>query len=491
MNVLVSSRWLPGTTRIIVLIGLIFSANAQTVTLEDFGYQNMKVNGHPALGARPLLTILLDLADTGTFAHDNAYYDNLVFNPFNTNAAGVRSVNGFMLVNSHARFSLARAGAGLLGPLSLPAEERTQAITNDIMRGGFALVAATRAGFDFAPFDENADGRITSDELILLIFDNLNQADSGAARWANTAGINGGEFTPPGSPVAFKMEVAQMTQRVSFATLCHELSHVLGTKDLYGIWNVTCHSLGYTLMSCTIRGADDMSSYGLDSWHKMQLGWVEPRIRSLATGGVETVTAAQSLEATDAPIILYNPARGPREFFLIEYRTRTSPWGSGYEDDLPSSGLGIWHVVHDANKNLMQWVGVGQSVWLEGQPNLQRGADADMLWTGNTTTPFLRWSDGTNITSTATRLWVRNFNPGDGSLTFEWLTASDTWVDFHYHGTESGSFAQPFNTLAEAVNAASRGGTVKFKQAGASAEILSISKPLYLQTLGGPVTIGR
>jgi hypothetical protein len=35
------------------------------------------------------------------------------------------------------------------------------------------------------------------------------------------------------------------------------------------------------------------------------------------------------------------------------------------------------------------------------------------------------------------------------------------------------------------------GGTVKFKQSGESAEALSITKPLDLQALGGPVTIGR
>ena len=125
---------------------------------------------------------------------------------------------------------------------------------------------------------------------------------------------------------------------------------------------------------------------------------------------------------------------------------------------------------------------------LEGQPNLQPGADANLLWTSNTTTRFLTWSDGT---VTPTRITVRSFNPGDGNITFEWTTASDTWVDFQFNGTELGTFVQPFNTLGEAVNAASHGGTVKFKQSGASAETLTISKRLNLQAVGGPVTIGQ
>jgi hypothetical protein len=58
-------------------------------------------------------------------------------------------------------------------------------------------------------------------------------------------------------------------------------------------------------------------------------------------------------------------------------------------------------------------------------------------------------------------------------------------------GTETGSFDEPFDTLAKGVDAVSRGGTLKFKQSGTSAETLSILKPLDLQALGGPVTIGR
>jgi hypothetical protein len=81
--------------------------------------------------------------------------------------------------------------------------------------------------------------------------------------------------------------------------------------------------------------------------------------------------------------------------------------------------------------------------------------------------------------------------PDGRELIFEWITASDTWADFQYIGAELGTFAQPFNTLGEAANAASHGGTVKFKTGGASTETLTISKRLALQVLGGPVTIGQ
>ena len=277
-----------------------------------------------------------------------------------------------------------------------------------------------------------------------------------------------------------------MTQRVSFATLCHELSHVLGTRDLYGLWNITCHNNQYTLMSCTITNPDDMRSYHLDAWHKLQLGWIEPRIRSLSDGGIESIPAAQSL-AADGPVILHDPARGPSEFFLVEYRSRTSPWGIEYEDSLPSEGLGVWHVVHDADKNLMDWANVGQSVWLEGQPALQRGQDTNLLWTANTTTPPLVWLNGT---PSPTRIHVRPFNSGDGYLTFEWWTDAESWVDFANFGFENGSFANPYNTLAEGVAAAAYGGRLRVK-AGSSREAITISKRVSLEAFDGPVTVGR
>jgi M6 family metalloprotease-like protein len=488
MNGLSTSRLPLRAAWLVFIHAAIVSAGAQPATLEGFGYQNMKVNGTPALGARPTLVILLDLAASGGFAHPSAYYDNLVFNPFNTNAAGVRSLNGYMIVNSHARFSLTRAGPGLVGPLQLPADQLAKALTNDVMRAGFALAAAVNAGVNFASYDANADGRITVNEFAVLAFDNINPKPEGATRWANPDGVNGAEFTPAGSSVSIGMNVGLLAQQAGFGTICHEFAHAaLNADDLYGGANgqTVCYNEHYTPMSCTIGSPDDMLSFGLDAWHKLQLGWVEPRIRSLHAGGVETIAAAQIITATDAPIILHDPARGFGEFFLVEYRTSTSPAGAGYEDNLPSSGLGIWRVVHDANRNKFQYPDGTQSVTLAGQPNLQAGSDTNLLWTSNTTTPFLTWADGT---VTPTRITVKSFNPGNGSLAFEWITSADTWVDFQHFGLEQGSFETPFNTLAEGVAAASHGGTLKLK-AGIGTEQLTIAKRVTLEAVGGPVTV--
>jgi hypothetical protein len=68
--------------------------------------------------------------------------------------------------------------------------------------------------------------------------------------------------------------------------------------------------------------------------------------------------------------------------------------------------------------------------------------------------------------------------------------AIGTWVQFGYTGTELGTVTEPFNTLAEAVNAAPNGGLVNI-QAGTSNETITISKAVTLQAWYGTATIGQ
>ncbi len=67
---------------------------------------------------------------------------------------------------------------------------------------------------------------------------------------------------------------------------------------------------------------------------------------------------------------------------------------------------------------------------------------------------------------------------------------STKWVDFAYSGTESGTYAQPYNTIAEAVAAAGAGYTICIK-GGTTGETLTIDKNVYLEAAGGTVTVGE
>jgi hypothetical protein len=151
----------------------------------------------------------------------------------------------------------------------------------------------------------------------------------------------------------------------------------------------------------------------------MQLGWSEPRIRTLRAAGTELLPAA-NLGRPDAPVILYDPARGVGEYFILEYRT-ASRAGLDYDEDVADTGLVIWHVQQNGNKQLLttpSLVNDGQpdmTMFAEGAPDFVRGGN--IAWHSQVTTRTLRWLDGS---STGVRLRARSFAPTDDGITIDW-----------------------------------------------------------------------
>ncbi|MDR7521062.1 MAG: hypothetical protein QN168_01220 [Armatimonadota bacterium] len=385
-----------------LVLALVPAEGAPEFTLRDFGHEKMKPPSSVSL-----LVITAQYAGRPPLAHTNAFYDELVFNQLRP-----PSVNGYFLENSRGRFFWSRAGQGIIGPLQLPAAVGQE--TNDNKRPARVIEAAVMSGFDFAPFDANRDGRVTASELAVLIIESY---PSGAARGTDPACIKAGS-----SSVSVCVTVLLVGDRPNLFLLAHELSHFLGTKDLYGRWGTNDNlNAGCTLMGPMIGGADGRESVHLDPWHKLQLGWAEPRIRSLAASGSETLQANNV--ATDSAVILYDPARGPNEYFIVEYRAPGQP-GFHYDRNVCGEGVAIWHVLHDRDKNpatvpnLTGGEGNHLGVYLEAAPTLRRGGN--MLWGSRTTTPTLRWHDGS---MTRTTIRVGTFNPGATSVRIEWITS--------------------------------------------------------------------
>ncbi len=477
----------------------------RAVTAEDFGFGALKANGQPVIGSIPLLVIIYEMAN-GTSPDGStreplvpdlvAKMDRMIFNFF-----AFPSLNGYTLENSYGAFSWQRAG--VLGPVTLDATETTNLYaqtsdddgdgTNETgldAAAGFRYllgIVAAKTNYDFAQWDNNGDSIITQDELSVVVIGNNSHLESNGTS-SSRAGANrpiagGLNWAVPGQNVTLRGQIASLDNRTSFMTLTHELAHSLGTTDLYGNG---CFSSGLSLMTCTIYGSDDdHRTFHLDPWHKMRLAWLRPRIFTLGTGGITTIAASQRISA-ETPVILYDPAKGLSEYFIVEFRNNRLPGGDDHDQNLtdPSqatpftgaaAGMAVWHV-DLANGNSL--------TYHEAAPNFQMGGST--LWNGMT--PALRWSDGTE---TATRLNAAAMINDGRDLVFEWITASDTWAEVQYNGPEFGTFVQPFNTLGEAVNAASHGGTVKFKQGGSTAETLSIVKRVDLLAMNGPVTIGQ
>lgn len=628
-------------------LGLAHATSAPV--LEDFGYNQRKLHGQEARGARPMLVIVATFDTAPPLAHPLAYYDDMVFNFFNTN-----SINGYVLENSNARFFWTRANTGLVALTNLPVTQiRTNFPSDEAWISNVITQTMIRGIFDFAPFDADLNGFVQPGEMGILIISNdptitdrgtVPNSGSGANR--TTQVIKAGA-----SSVAVQMDypggATLLSDNVGFNVAAHEAGHLLGALDLYGSQGVT---VGQNLsLYCNrdfglapVLKFNDI--YHMDPWHKMWLGWAEPRIQSLRTGGVISLPATQATD-TNAPVVLYDPLKfgTTNEYFMLEYRTQSSTNGSSFDRNVAGNGLVIWHVVLDADKspflittpdagpyvgqagwfrcekcqglyygdqgstegpcpedgakhyhdpyadnNMMmissvsgssrqtgwKWckkcmslffgpnqassfcantsggvthdsAGSGdyslvigelsapgqhgwkwcskcqslffspnqtdsncpkdglqhngssssdyavvpshyhRSVFTAGAPDLTQGGN--LVWGSGMTTPYLKWLDGT---TTATKLFVRPFSPGDSFITIEWITDGDVWVDFLYAGTESGSFTQPFNTFAEGKVAVPHGGTLHIKS-GTTNETTSVSKRMKIQAYGGPVTIGR
>jgi len=446
------------TRFILYFAAMLLDPALRAQSLQDFGH------GAWATGStRSLLVVLANFATADPLGHDLAYFDDFVFN-----AQRRPSVNGYFQEVSNGRFTWRRAGA--IGPINFTAGELGANFTPDGMEFGLRRQLyhsnmvhriMTSGLFNFATADANQNGTVTTDELVIVVVS--------TDHWENTSNRGTGRVHPPGSSVAWDGSIVRLEPNNDFASVCHEIMHSLGAGDLYG---GQCLSIRLTLMSCTITSPENPAIYHLDPWHKMLFGWSEPRLRQLRTGGKETIAAAQLGQPT-APLLLFNSSMGASDYFLVEYRTRTTPSGSGYDANVAGNGMVVWHFVST------------QPLVAEGSPSLNRGGTTP--WPGNATTPYL-----TNGTTTATRLFVRPFNIGDASITVEWLTESETWVDFvrPFFRPEFGTFDNPFDTVAEGQTFASHGGTLWIK-AGSSRETPLLTKRMTVQAYDGPVTIGR
>ncbi len=309
-------------TVVTLLLGLALSLGgvARATTLAEFGFGSMRVNGQLPLGTRPLLVIIANYQGAPEIAqHD---WDSLVFG-----SAGPSVANYYREI-SNGRFTW--NSAGLLRANFTQAERMTRAGHAQIVEAALAQ----NPGYRVLDFDADGDGTVRGSELSILILNNL---------------VDGGGQTVPVVVGPLSLQVSMVGHRDSLMTSCHELCHTLGAVDLYG--NTQNLHTGISLMGSTIVTDSNRGSFHLDPWHKLALGWSEPRIVSLRGNGQAILPAAQFKHA-DAPVLLFDPLRGTEEFYLLEYRTPAPPsGGAGFDANVTGQGLLIWHAWQSPDHN--------------------------------------------------------------------------------------------------------------------------------------------
>jgi M6 family metalloprotease-like protein len=253
----------------------------------------------------------------------------------------------------------------------------------DARTGAYLLetLAGVDGGFDFGAFDNDGPDGIPNSgdddgyvDAVAFQFLEISASCGGPAIWphrsrlqywnedvpfiTNDPAQGGGlikvnDYTIQSAVDCGGMEVQKAT------TIAHELGHVLGLPDLYdssqGLlpeqrrWVVGCWDLmAAGAWGCGTSNREDwVRPTHLGGWEKMLLGWV---------GGLETVPAVLDEEYTLEPIqdseqVLRIPLEpglpGSRgEYLLIEYRTK-----EGFDQDLPASGVLVYHVDPKIQRN--------------------------------------------------------------------------------------------------------------------------------------------
>ncbi|CCK25529.1 hypothetical protein BN159_1150 [Streptomyces davaonensis JCM 4913] len=347
-------------------------------TLEEFGHGSMRVGGRKALGPRPLVVVLMEWDDDGQNGflnllseHPLEYYEKLAFGhptpPFTTTPVNPASLTEYVQECSNGRFWFTRAG--VLGPVPMGAFGNPDELTH------VQKVAERIAGrFPYVLFgmDVDASSVVTADELVVLVVENHRY------RWPANRSTQSVPFTVRVFPVSvtktMELSLAFAGALTPFYQIGHEVTHSLGTRDMYNPGNMN-HLL--TLMGAYPFFSNDQVTVHLDAWHKLALGWCEPERVQLTAHGSALVLEI-SAERPDGAVILWHPSHGASEYFLLERRSPTG--GRKYDADFPGDGVLIWHV--DPSRAPMH----------RGSPDLALGGNG--VWRTGTETPQLTWTDG-------------------------------------------------------------------------------------------------
>jgi hypothetical protein len=424
----------PSLVAALVLAAVSLCGASQTQALERamFGWRSEEV-----VGTRPLLVIWLHEPDgvpQDELRKFQRFYHDEVFGETSGPAAGAgthqfeRSLLGYFREVSDGKFGW--TSAGLVGPLTASVKKRT---ADEIARA--ALDAAAGEGrFDFRRFDADHDGRITSAEMGVLVIANVSSLGGQVANFSSE-----GQSVPiPGQSVAFAGRVAVVDENDGFAAVALALFRTIA-PDVHSIGGFPQKCFALNAGLSLLAGANPERIVHPDPWHKMLLGWIEPRVFTTDVPGAAKLIAQHVSDEIDPkrrapaewsdwrrPVLIYDPTRGPTEFFLLEYRTRSR---LGFDQDPGTSGLVIWQVALD-DANRPRTVAADRrnckgetlnvpGLFVRGAPGWTLGSSR--AYSASNGPVALKWIDGTD---TGVRVTIAPHHPVDWMINIAWSRAA-------------------------------------------------------------------
>jgi M6 family metalloprotease-like protein len=396
-------------------------------------------------GTWNLCVLLARYSDTAE-STSAAYFQNLYFGT----SGGASTVRGYyrdesFFASGGPRPIDIQSGGQTLFWVTLP-NTRIYYDTHTSQMVGDAITAADAAGFNFAPFDNNNDGKVDALQVVHVgrgqedYPSDANDIWSYASSLSTTTAHDGKTFGA--YSVVPEMVHDQWLGSGSspaywvpnhLGVMCHELGHNFGLPDMYD-YGYDSYGLGdWSIMAGgSWNGPHFTGDYParLDAWCAASLGFITP---TDVTANIPTATipCADSTATGGVYRIRRAGATSGSEYYLVENRRRR-----GTDSYIPGNGLLIYHVdetrMTGSPQDPTKWnndqthYAAGIKEAHGGLQSLQSYAptgnagDLGDPWPGSannktftdTSDPNAHYYDGT-----ATRIRVRNVGqPYDGSL---------------------------------------------------------------------------
>ncbi|HEX9993772.1 MAG TPA: M6 family metalloprotease domain-containing protein [Acidimicrobiales bacterium] len=317
----------------------------------------------PLRDAVKVIVVLVDF-DDAPMANDKAHYEELFFS---TGTRPNGSVNDYFREVSGGLLSIEGEVAG---PYRLPRPVSEYA-NGAAGTGGAApnartmaedAASAADADVDFAPYDNDGNGFVDA----FIVVHAGQGAESTASNddiWSHKWVLASGELPVDGAKIYAYLTVPE---DCGIGVCCHELGHLLfGWPDLYDI-DYSSNGVGsWCLMGDgSWNGSGDVPAHP-SAWCKVSQDWVTV-VNHTANEKVD-VDAVQSSRTVHR---LWKDGADGQEYFLVENRQRT-----GYDRELPSDGLLIWHVDDSIEGNADESHYRVALVQADDRRDLERGAN--------------------------------------------------------------------------------------------------------------------